>query len=110
MHLRMYDVFIRILDLWYDKHETFLFFKYDATVPGGHGTGGEYVNQIGFGWTNGVIMELLDKYSQLLTVEDDVFTTERGRQLRPLHATSASSSFVAHVISLTAISTALLFL
>jgi len=68
------------------------------------------VNQIGFGWTNGVIMELLDKYSQLLTVEDDVFTTERGRQHRPLHAKSASSSFVAHVTSLTAISTALLFL
>ena len=96
--------------MWYDKHETSLFFKYDATVPGGHGTGGEYVNQIGFGWTNGVILELLDKYSQLLTVEDDIFTTERGRRHRPLHAKSASSSFVAHVISLTAISTSLLFL
>ena len=96
--------------MWYDKHETSLFFKYDATLPGGHGTGGEYVNQIGFGWTNGVIMELLDKYSQLLTLEDDVFPTQRGRQHRPLNAKSASSSFVAHVISLTAISTSLLFL
>jgi alpha,alpha-trehalase len=86
------------------------FFKYDATFPGGHGTGGEYVNQIGFGWTNGVILELLDKYSQLLTVEDDLFTTERGWQHRPLCTHSASSSLVAHVISLTAISIALLFL
>ena len=68
------------------------------------------MNQIGFGWTNGVIMELLDKYSQLLTVEDEAFTTERGRRHRPLHAKSASSSVVAHVISLTAISTALLWL
>ena len=62
------------------------------------------MNQIGFGWTNGVILELLDKYGQLLTVEDEVFTTESGS------AKSASFSFVAHVISLTAISTALLFL
>nr|AEW67359.1 trehalase [Coptotermes formosanus] len=84
--------------------------KYDATFPGGHGSGGEYVNQIGFGWTNGVILELLEKYSQLLTVEDDVFTTERGWQHRPLHINSASSSLVTHVISLTVISTALLFL
>jgi hypothetical protein len=68
------------------------------------------VNQIGFGWTNGVILELLEKYSQLLTVEDDVFTTERGWQHRPLHINSASSSLVTHVISLTVISTALLFL
>jgi alpha,alpha-trehalase len=95
--------------VWYDKHETSLFFKYDATFPGGHGTGGEYVNQIGFGWTNGVIMELLDKYGQLLTVEDDVFTTKPGTQHTPPYTKSASSSFVAHVISLTAISTALLF-
>jgi len=96
--------------VWYDNHETSLFLKYDATFPGGHGTGGEYVNQIGFGWTNGVIMELLDKYGQLLTVEDDIFTPECGRQHRPIHAKSGSSSFVVHTISLTAISTALLFL
>lgn len=86
------------------------FFKYDATFPGGRGTGGEYVNQIGFGWTNGVILELLDKYSRLLTVEDGIFTPEHGWQHRPLHAKSASSSFVVYVISLTAISTALLFM
>lgn len=98
--------------MWFDKHETSLFFKYDATFPGGHGTGGEYVNQIGFGWTNGVILELLDKYSKLLTVEDDIFTTEHGWQHRPLHSKSSlsSSSFVVHVISLTAMSTALMFL
>jgi hypothetical protein len=57
-----------------------------------------------------VILELLDKYSRLLTAEDDIFTTERGRKNRPLHLkSSSSSSFVAHVISLTAISTALMF-
>nr|CAD7400624.1 unnamed protein product [Timema cristinae] len=44
--------------------------KYDATVSGGHGSGGEYNVQLGFGWTNGVIMELLDKYGDRLTAED----------------------------------------
>nr|AQY15496.1 membrane-bound trehalase-like protein isoform 1 [Gampsocleis gratiosa]AQY15497.1 membrane-bound trehalase-like protein isoform 2 [Gampsocleis gratiosa]AQY15498.1 membrane-bound trehalase-like protein isoform 3 [Gampsocleis gratiosa] len=44
--------------------------KYDATVLGGHGGGGEYETQLGFGWTNGVIMELLDKYGGNLTVKD----------------------------------------
>jgi alpha,alpha-trehalase len=45
-------------------------FQYDATVPGGHGGGGEYETQVGFGWTNGVIMELLDKYGDRLTARD----------------------------------------
>lgn len=44
--------------------------KYDATVFGGHGGGGEYEIQEGFGWTNGVIMELLRKYGGRLTVHD----------------------------------------
>ncbi|KAJ9595234.1 hypothetical protein L9F63_013471 [Diploptera punctata] len=37
--------------------------KYDATVSGAPGGGGEYVNQIGFGWTNGVALDLLAKYA-----------------------------------------------
>ena len=45
-------------------------FQYDATVFGGHGGGGEYEIQEGFGWTNGVIMELLRKYGGRLTVHD----------------------------------------
>lgn len=45
-------------------------FQYDATVPGGHGGGGEYELQVGFGWTNGVIMELLYKYGDRLTALD----------------------------------------
>lgn len=36
--------------------------KYDAMVPGGVGRGGEYVPQVGFGWSNGVLMTLLRKY------------------------------------------------
>nr|CAD7425859.1 unnamed protein product [Timema monikensis] len=44
--------------------------KYDATVPGGHGGGGEYTVQLGFGWTNGVVMAFLDMYGDRLTVGD----------------------------------------
>lgn len=44
--------------------------QYDATVSGGHGGGGEYEVQLGFGWSNGLIMTLLDKYGDKLTAED----------------------------------------
>nr|AOT99589.1 trehalase 2 [Leptinotarsa decemlineata] len=44
--------------------------KYDASIPGGHGGGGEYEVQEGFGWTNGIIMDLLYRYSDKLTVVD----------------------------------------
>ncbi|RLU23209.1 hypothetical protein DMN91_003412 [Ooceraea biroi] len=44
--------------------------KYDATVSGGHGGGGEYEVQLGFGWSNGIVMDLLDKYGDKLTAED----------------------------------------
>nr|ANC68249.1 membrane-bound trehalase [Cnaphalocrocis medinalis] len=44
--------------------------KYDATIFGGIGGGGEYVLQTGFGWTNGVIMALLERYGETLTAAD----------------------------------------
>ena len=49
---------------------TAMFEKYDATMVGGHGGGGEYEIQFGFGWSNGVIMELLAKYGDRLFVSD----------------------------------------
>lgn len=39
-----------------------MFEKYDAEIPGGYGGGGEYVVQSGFGWTNGVALEFIDRY------------------------------------------------
>lgn len=37
--------------------------KYDVTQPnGGIGGGGEYKPQIGFGWSNGVALDLLAHY------------------------------------------------
>jgi alpha,alpha-trehalase len=43
-----------------------MFEKYNATVVGGIGLGGEYIPQFGFGWTNGVILKYLAKYGNLL--------------------------------------------
>ncbi|XP_021931902.1 trehalase-like isoform X3 [Zootermopsis nevadensis] len=78
--------------------------KYDATFPGGHGSGGEYENQIGFGWTNGVILELLGKYNEL-TVADSFFSSDSR-----LHHKSGSSSLLVHVMTLIVISAAVFLL
>ncbi|XP_033323924.2 trehalase [Megalopta genalis] len=42
-----------------------MFEKYDAIMPGRGGGGGEYNVQTGFGWTNGVIFEILDVFPRL---------------------------------------------
>ncbi|XP_050685580.1 trehalase-like isoform X2 [Leptidea sinapis] len=47
-------------EVW--KQKTAMLEKYDATIFGGYGGGGEYVLQTGFGWTNGVVMALLNRY------------------------------------------------
>ena len=41
----------------FEMHE-----KYHAHLPGERGAGGEYLPQIGFGWTNGAILSILEKY------------------------------------------------
>lgn len=43
-----------------------MFEKYSAVDVGGHGGGGEYETQIGFGWSNGVVIEFLTKYGDRL--------------------------------------------
>jgi len=40
--------------------------KYNAFEPGQPGSGGEYPPQIGFGWTNGVTLEFLNMYGDVL--------------------------------------------
>ena len=42
-----------------------MFEKYDSTVPGQGGGGGEYSVQTGFGWTNGVVFEFLNTFSSI---------------------------------------------
>lgn len=48
-----------------------MFFQYDVTLLGQTGAGGEYDAQAGFGWTNGVVLQLLDRYGRDLTVLDN---------------------------------------
>lgn len=42
--------------------------KYDATCVGGAGGGGEYTPQVGFGWTNGVVLDLLQTFGDSLAM------------------------------------------
>ncbi|XP_065920770.1 trehalase-like isoform X2 [Dysidea avara] len=49
--------------------------KYDCEVPGAPGRGGEYIVQSGFGWTNGVILDLLSLYGSSLTAPPLNLTT-----------------------------------
>lgn len=44
-----------------------MFEKYDANHPGKYGGGGEYIVQAGFGWTNGVLLEFLNSFGDVLT-------------------------------------------
>ncbi|XP_065426394.1 trehalase isoform X3 [Chrysemys picta bellii] len=50
----------------YKKYQA-MFEKYNVDGDGKPGTGGEYQVQEGFGWTNGVILQLLDLYGDRLT-------------------------------------------
>ncbi|KAM9852851.1 trehalase [Aulostomus maculatus] len=50
----------------YVKYEA-MFEKYDVNTDGEPGGGGEYEVQLGFGWTNGVALQLLDRYGATLT-------------------------------------------
>lgn len=36
--------------------------KYHSKIPGARGEGGEYLPQVGFGWTNGVVLHFLKTY------------------------------------------------
>ena len=48
------------------RREAKLVEKYNVTTPGGdEGGGGEYATQIGFGWTNGVLVALASLYPDL---------------------------------------------
>ncbi|XP_055369817.1 trehalase isoform X2 [Betta splendens] len=50
----------------YVKYEA-MFEKYDVNGDGKPGGGGEYEVQLGFGWTNGVALQLLNQYGDRLS-------------------------------------------
>ncbi|OXA45583.1 Trehalase [Folsomia candida] len=43
-----------------------MFEKYDVRIPGCRGSGGYYETVLGFGWTNGVILDFFQKYGDRL--------------------------------------------
>lgn len=48
------------------RRSGFMYEKYDATRLGAGGGGGEYEPQVGFGWSNGVVLQLLRDYGDTL--------------------------------------------
>nr|QFR37581.1 trehalase 1A [Phigalia pilosaria] len=62
-----------------------MFEKYDAEIPGRFGGGGEYSVQEGFGWSNGVVLQCLDDYGEVMTAYDTFEPSEELKVL-PLQA------------------------
>ncbi|XP_035721598.1 trehalase-like isoform X3 [Vespa mandarinia] len=84
-----------------------MFEKYDATVFGGYGGGGEYEVQLGFGWSNGLVMILLDKYGSTLTAvnkftSDKVEYSSAPQQVVVSTAGQVMTGILALIISLAA--------
>uniref|UniRef100_A0A336KXY5 Trehalase n=1 Tax=Culicoides sonorensis TaxID=179676 RepID=A0A336KXY5_CULSO len=48
------------------RDTTAMFEKYSVTEVGSGGGGGEYEIQLGFGWSNGAVLDLLEKYGDKL--------------------------------------------
>lgn len=51
-----------------------MFEKFNVSVHGAPGGGGEYKIQIGFGWTNGVVLDMLRRYPDKLVSGEDPTT------------------------------------
>ena len=69
-HLMSLKVAQNFLDTaWCGWNATGYFFeKYDVTESGKMGTGGEYKVQEGFGWTNGVLLSLINLFGNELSI------------------------------------------
>ncbi|XP_061073593.1 trehalase [Conger conger] len=55
-----------------------MFEKYDVTGDGKPGGGGEYEVQLGFGWTNGVALQLLDQFGDRLISDSAALSFRSG--------------------------------
>ena len=64
----------------YNQSGSKIFEKYNVEQIGLPGGAGEYDVQEGFGWTNGVLLSLLDKYGDRVFSND---TVSGGRGIRP---------------------------
>ncbi|XP_043283050.1 trehalase-like isoform X2 [Venturia canescens] len=80
------------------NESTYMYEKYDATQFGVGGDGGEYAVQTGFGWTNGLVMDLINKYGQRLTAYDH-FTPNDVVKLASQHGSSATISTAGQLLT-----------
>jgi hypothetical protein len=61
------EMALNISDLWLSTNyacyvnTSYMFEKYNGMVYSGGGGGGEYIPQVGFGWTNGVALVMLNE-------------------------------------------------
>lgn len=70
--------------------------KYNAKVPGARGEGGEYRPQLGFGWTNGVVLHLLNTYGEALSASLPALGPEAPAiELKAVAASSSAGSATA---------------
>jgi len=67
------------------KESGYMYEKYDASRPGQFGAGGEYEPQVGFGWSNGVVLVFLAE-------EAEEQALASGANAQPFGASSGSKS------------------
>ncbi|KAK6103611.1 Trehalase family protein [Brugia pahangi] len=75
MQQKAFDIAQKWINLNYQAYlkDGKMWEKYDVTKPYAHkAEGGEYEIQDGFGWTNGVALDLLVTYGKLLTFKDEM--------------------------------------
>lgn len=67
------QVSFRLAEVWLRSNyksfaeKSMMFEKYDVLASGETGGGGEYTPQTGFGWTNGVVFEFLNRWGDTLS-------------------------------------------
>ncbi|CAG7827959.1 unnamed protein product [Allacma fusca] len=77
---------------FYQSQPHHMFEKYDVSVKGLRGGGGEYDVVVGFGWSNGVVLDFLNRYG------DRLFTKNQRAQIAG--ASSAMSPVLTTSVSL----------
>lgn len=65
--IKLSAAWLRSNYLGWSTYNESMFEKYDAEIPGHRGSGGEYGVQEGFGWSNGLVLRLLELYGSVIT-------------------------------------------
>lgn len=72
-----------------------MFEKYHAVNVGYPGGGGEYIVQEGFGWTNGVVLWIMNKFGSNLTAPSQCLRIEREIFFKQNHESAALDDEIA---------------